>query len=376
MSKSQSLILVVDDNQENLKVVSNLLKGKGYQIALSMNAENAYNVLQTNQVDLILLDVMMPGEDGYSLCRRIKQEAHLAEIPVIFLTALTDTNDLLEGFKAGGVDYITKPFRREELLARVKSHVELSQAKRNILEQAELIQQINRTRDRMYSVISHDIKSPFANISMMISMIADGYLEVDSDDFREIIENLNYSTKETYTLLENLLQWTRTQTGNLETHPETVSVLDLVENSLGFVSMNAEHKEISIEVDVAERIKLHVDPNMIKSVIRNLLSNAIKFTHNGGVIKLTTEQNDEHIALLISDNGVGMNEEQMNNLFKENIFSTTAGTGNEKGSGLGLHLVYDFTRRNGGQIKVQSQPDEGTTFRIEFPCVTAKPTMG
>jgi two-component system sensor histidine kinase/response regulator len=310
------------------------------------------------------------------LCRRIKEEDHLREIPVIFLTALTDTNDLVEGFKAGGVDYITKPFRREELLARVKSHVELSQAKRNILAQAELIQQINRTRDRMYSVISHDIKSPFANISMMISMIADGYLEPDSDDFKEIIENLNYSTKETYTLLENLLQWTRTQTGNLETHPEDVSLLDLVENSMGFVSMNAEHKEISIEVDVDEEIGIHADPNMIKSVIRNLLSNAIKFTHRQGVIKVKAEKNIDHIALLVIDNGVGMSEEQVNNLFKDNIFSTTAGTGNEKGSGLGLHLVYDFTRRNGGRITVQSMPDEGTTFRIEFRNPPAQEAIG
>lgn len=367
MSEVQSLILVVDDNKENLRVVSNLLKGRGYQIALSMNAENAYSVLQSNRVDLILLDVMMPGEDGYTFCRRIKLDEHLREIPVIFLTALTETSDLLEGFTAGGVDYITKPFRREELLARVKSHVELSQAKRNILEQAELIQQINRTRDRMYSVISHDIKSPFANISMMISMIADGYLEPDSDDFREIIENLNYSTKETYTLLENLLQWTRTQTGNLETHPETVSLYDLVENSMGFVSMNAEHKEITIEVTMDKELMVFADPNMIKSVIRNLLANAIKFTRIGGNIQISGSQTDQTVSFSIIDNGVGMSAEQLKNLFKENVFSTTAGTSNEKGSGLGLHLVYDFTRRNRGDIEVKSKEGEGTTFTISLP---------
>jgi len=367
MKEAESIVLVVDDNKENLRVVSSYLKGKGYQIALSLNAENAYSVLQSNRVDLILLDVMMPGEDGYTFCRRIKAEEAMREIPVIFLTARTDTEDLLEGFAAGGVDYITKPFRRDELLARVRNHVDLARAKRDILEQAEIIRQINRTRDRIYSVISHDIKAPFANISMMVSMLAEGYLNPASDDFKEIIENLNYSTRETYTLLENLLQWTRAQTEKIESHPEQCNLAELVEHSLNFIALNATRKQIQIQTDIPADISLYVDKHMLRSVFRNLLSNAIKFTHPGGTVSILAKREKEGISVVVNDTGLGMNGAQLDRLFHANQFQTTAGTQNEKGSGLGLHLVHEFTHRNGGTISVTSEPGKGTQFALHFP---------
>lgn len=367
MSENKRSVLIVDDNKENLKVVSNYLKREGYEIALSLNAENAYSVLENHEIDLVLLDVMMPGEDGYTFCRRIKKEDRFKEIPVIFLTAMSDTENLVEGFKAGGVDYITKPFRKEELLARVKSHVELSKAKKSIIAQANLIQQINMTRDRMYSVISHDIKAPFANISMMISMISEGYLETDSEDFREILANLNYSTKETYALLENLLNWTRSQTGKLECVKEKVSLLDLVESSLSFIRLNAENKNISIDVAIDDNLMLNADPNMMKSVIRNLLSNAVKFTDRNGQIFLTGDRDsDGTVIFTIRDTGVGIPKDRLDTLFSRNIFVSSSGTSNEKGSGLGLHLVRDFSEANNGTVDVISEPDKGTTFILKF----------
>ncbi len=118
-ANNQFSILVVDDNKENLKVVSNFLKNEGYQIALSLSADDAMNILKNNDIDLILLDVMMPGTDGFTMCRLLKEDKELAGIPVVFLTAKTETSDLVEGFSSGGVDYITKPFHKEELIARV-----------------------------------------------------------------------------------------------------------------------------------------------------------------------------------------------------------------------------------------------------------------
>lgn len=366
-SSQDILILVVDDNKNNLQVVSGFLRNAGYNIALSLNAENAMQILKDNNIDLILLDVMMPVEDGYSFCRRLKKEKRLKDIPVIFLTAKDGTDDLLEGFQAGGVDYITKPFRKEELLARVKSHVDLATAKKNIIKQSEIIKKINNTRDKMYSIISHDIKSPFANISMMISMIAEGYLEPDSDDFREIIQNLNYSTKETYALLENLLQWTRTQTGDIECNPEIVDLNELIENAISIISINAQNKNININSNIENNSKVFCDPNMIKSVMINLLSNAIKFTDNGGKIFLTGTKKDDKVEAKVKDTGKGIDKERLDKLFNKNEYFTTAGTNNEKGSGLGLHLVREFISRNGGTISVESELGEGTTFTIQLP---------
>jgi two-component system, sensor histidine kinase and response regulator len=366
MSSTKGLILVVDDNKENLRVVSGFLKGRGYQIALSLNAENAYQILETHHIDLILLDVMMPEEDGYTFCRRINQEGRFKEIPVIFLTALTESEDLVAGFNAGGVDYITKPFRKDELFARVKSHVELAQAKREIIAQAEHIRKINHTRDLMYSIISHDIRSPFASISMMVSMLAEGYLDPGTEEFDEIIQNLNNSTKETYNLLDNLLQWTRTQTGNIESNPELLNLEEIIQNNISLVAKRAELKGITTEATIQSGLSAYADSNMVSGVIRNLLSNSVKFTDEGGSVSIKGATDGDRAMIEVKDSGIGMNQEQLSKLFHKDNFSTTPGTQNEKGSGLGLHLVKDFTERNGGEIIVESEPGKGTTFKLWF----------
>lgn len=367
MTSSESSILVVDDNKDNLRVVSHFLRDEGYRIALSYNTDLAYQILHEQEIDLILLDVVMPVENGYAFCQRIMQEDHLKEIPVIFLTALNDIDHLVEGFKVGGVDYITKPFVREELLARVRNHVDLANAKKNIQRQAEEIRQVNHTRDRMYSVISHDIKSPLANLTMMISMIAEGYLDPQSEEFGEVIHSLSLNTKETYNLLENLLQWTCTQTGRINLQPELVTLQSLVDESLNVVNLQASHKGIFISTEIHGENKVYVDPIMVRSVIRNLLSNAIKYTETGGRIEITGQTETDRVLLQIRDTGTGMTEGQLAALFNEENIQTTPGTRNEKGSGLGLHLVKEFTQRNHGEITATSEPGKGSTFFLYFP---------
>ncbi len=365
--KQDFSILVVDDNKENLKVVSNFLKAEGYQIALSLNADDALSILNNNKIDLILLDVMMPGIDGFTLCRQLKKDGRLKDIPVIFLTAKTETSDLVEGFQSGGVDYITKPFQKEELIARVNNHVALAYAKNEIVEQAEQIRRINRTKDRLYSVIAHDIKSPFANISMLISTLAEGYLDAGSDEYNEILQSINSSTQETYSLLTNLLQWTRSQTGDLEVSPEQITIQELVANTLRFLEPQAEKKEISLEHKLEENLIMFADQNMMRSVLQNLVNNAIKFTRTGGIITIEAAQTDSLVKIKIIDNGIGIPQANMKKLFIDEGQVTTRGTNDEKGSGLGLLLVKEFVQKNGGTISVESKEGEGTTFIVSMP---------
>ncbi len=364
--KQDFSILVVDDNKENLKVVSNFLKAEGYQIALALNADDARNILEENKIDLILLDVMMPGTDGFTLCRQLKEDNRLKEIPVIFLTAKTETSDLVEGFNSGGVDYITKPFQKEELIARVNNHVALANAKNEIMKQAEQIRRINRTKDRLYSVIAHDIKSPFANISMLISTLAEGYIDAGSEEYEEILQSINSSTQETYSLLLNLLQWTRSQTGDLEIVPESISVEELAANTLRFLSPQADKKEIKLERSVPDGLVIEADQNMMKSVLQNLVNNAIKFTRPGGKIKINARESDHKILIDITDNGIGIPKANLKKLFVDEGQVTTRGTNDEKGSGLGLLLVKEFVQRNQGTISVNSEEGKGTTFTLTF----------
>lgn len=365
--KQRSSVLVVDDNKDNLKVVSNFLKKEGYQIALAINAEDAGKILEDTAIDLILLDVMMPGIDGFAFCRQLKKEKRYADLPVIFLTAKTDTSDLVEGFEAGGVDYITKPFQKKELVARVNNHIELAIAKKRIQEQAEEIAKINRTKDRLYSIIAHDIKSPFSNISMLISTLAEGYLEPGSEEYDEILQSINRSTQETYALLENLLQWTRSQTGDLETDPEILNLKELADRAFSFSELNAKNKHIDLQVQMEDTLPVHADRNMMQSVIQNLVGNAIKFTPEGGSVCIKGKQEGEQVIFQVQDTGVGIPEENMKKLFVDRGQLTTRGTNDEKGSGLGLLLVQSFVEQNGGQVDAESKPGKGTTFTLTFP---------
>ena len=363
----QFSILVVDDNKENLKVVSNFLKEIGYQIALSLGARDAMAILQENEIDLILLDIMMPDIDGLTLCKQIKADDRLKDIPVIFLTAKTDTSDLVEGFRAGGVDYITKPFQKEELIVRVRNHIELAYSRKQIIKQSEQILKINKTKDRLYSVIAHDIKSPFANITMLLTTVAEGYLEPGTDEYNEILQSINSSTKETYALLENLLQWTRSQTGDLDCTPEVIPLEDLVSRSIRFLKPNAIKKSIHLEDILDDRLMIKADRNMMQSVFQNLIANAIKFTQEGGSVKVQAKKKQDQVVIRFIDTGVGMSEEMQKKLFVEGQHFSTQGTDSEKGSGLGLLIVQDFIKRNHGTLEIDSQPGKGTTFTVTLP---------
>lgn len=363
----QFSVLVVDDNKENLKVVSNFLKEMGYQIALSLGAKDALKILHENEIDLILLDIMMPEVDGYTLCRELKAIEELKDIPVIFLTAKTETADLVEGFQAGGVDYITKPFQKEELIVRVQTHIELAYSRKRIIEQAEQIIKINKTKERLYSVIAHDIKSPFANITMLLSTVAEGYLEPGTSEYNEILQSINTSTKETYSLLENLLQWTKSQTGDLECLPERLPVKETVDRVMRFLRPNAAKKSIQLVDAIDEEIYMIADRNMIQSVLQNLTANAIKFTPENGSIVIRAIQESDVVKVIVSDTGIGMSEEALDKLFVRGQYFTTHGTNSEKGSGLGLLLVKDFVKRNKGRLEVSSEMGKGTTFTVLMP---------
>ncbi len=353
-------ILVVDDNQPNLKVVSSSLKIEGYNIALALDGTSALKVLDDNKIDLILLDIMMPGIDGFEVCRRIKQNEKLKDIPVIFLTAKNQTEDVVEGFKAGGVDYITKPFNRAELLIRVNNHLELSRSRKKILE-------MNRTRDKLYSIIAHDISSPLSGIAVTISSINSGHLDTSGDDFKQIMLHLDKSTRETLTLLDNLLEWTRVQGGAIRMNPQDTHLYPVVADCLQLLKGNATNKNITIELNVAEDAEAFFDEVTIHTVFRNIISNAIKFTPDNGEIFIDSEDFGDFLAISVKDTGTGMSENKIQKIFEKNEHYTSPGTKSEQGSGLGLFIVKDFVNQNKGEIKVVSTVGQGTTISVYLP---------
>ncbi len=354
------LIYVIDDNPMNLLLTSKILESYGCETQTAESGAIALQLIRQQKPSLILLDINMPNMDGYEVCRRIKAKEEWADIPVIFLTANTQTENLVEGFNVGGVDYITKPFRREELWVRVTTHLELAESRRTILE-------MNRSRDRLYSIIAHDIRSPLSGILQTLEAIDQGYIGLEDNELKEIIKLLKERTKETSTLLNSLLQWTRIQIDSHQLVFKLTDLFVLIQSCVDLLRPNAEQKQITIEVEVEEELKAWCDELSVHTMVRNLLSNAIKFTPRGGKVRICGGKKEQKAVICVADNGIGMSQETQESIFAKDQHYTSTGTENEQGTGLGLMLVKEFVKKNNGNLEVDSELGKGTEFRVYLP---------
>lgn len=354
------LILVIDDNPMNVLLACRTVENFGFRTISAESGALGIASLENEIPSLILMDIMMPEMDGYEACREIKKVDKWKEIPIIFLTANVHTENLLEGFAAGGVDYITKPFKGEELNVRIENHIELAESRSTILE-------MNRSRDKLYSIIAHDVRSPLSGILQTLDAIDQGYINPNSEDFKEIIHQLKNRTKDTSTLLSSLLEWTRAQDPTKTILQKQTNIQLLINNCAHLLEANAQNKGISISISIDDKIEAFCDEVTIHTVFRNLISNAIKFTQNNGTISIEGKQSEDKVSIKVQDSGIGMSTEAIENIFEKNQHFTSTGTANESGTGLGLMLVKDFVRMNKGSIRVESTIGVGTTFTLELP---------
>lgn len=365
-----SKILIVDDVSQNLQVIGTLLKSKGFHVALANNGNKALAIAQSRNPDLILLDIQMPEMDGFKVCELLKNSDETKEIPVIFLTALNNKNDILKGFEAGGVDYITKPFNQQELIARIINHLELRHSKVIIENQNRDLVKSNLDKDKFLSIIAHDLKSPFSGLLGISEVIANHFDELTPEDLKEYTTSLYESLKSQYKFLEELLEWGRYQRGTIQFNPRSFNIIVDISDSIGLLRSNADTKHISVGIDVDEDLLAYYDSNMVYTILRNLVSNAIKFTPTQGLINISAKplNNDNNfIVVSVADSGVGMTEEEMGRLFRIDSVFTKLGTNNEKGTGLGLILCKEFAERHGGTIWVESNPGQGSKFSFTLP---------
>lgn len=364
-NNTQPTILVVDDNAVNIKIVSFALSNNDCNIASATSGKEALELLDKIEVDLVLLDVMMPGMDGFETCKCIKAKKEHEHLPIIFITALTDTTDLVKGFQAGGVDYVTKPFKKEELLSRVRTQLELKRTRDELQEKNARLSELNKLKDKMFSVIGHDLRSPLGSVKLNLEILSYSAASI-GEEFQETIGTLTSTTNEVYNLLENLLGWAKSQSGNLAVIPEKLNLLDVVQSVYLLNKGNFQNKDIQFKQNV-EDLSIHADLNSTKVVLRNLISNAIKFTPDKGTIELSTKRINGHVQIELKDSGVGIPAENIPKLFDSGQYVTTYGTNRESGSGLGLSLCHDYIKKNSGDIWVESEVGAGTSFFFTLP---------
>lgn len=368
INPSEYKILIVDDVMSNVLLLKVLLTNEKFAIATASNGRQALEQVEKENPDLVLLDVMMPDMSGFEVAQHLKSNPNTADIPIIFLTALNSTADIVKGFQVGANDFISKPFNKEELIIRVTHQISLVAAKRLILSKTEELQRTIAGRDKLYSVIAHDLRSPMGSIKMVLNMLI---LNLPSEkigaEMYELLTMANQTTEDVFSLLDNLLKWTKSQIGKSNVVYQDVDLVEVTDGVIEIFSMVASLKKIRIREMKPEKMMVNADIDMLKTVVRNLLSNAIKFSKENSEVLVKMEEVDGMAVVSVQDYGCGISEEGQKKLLHTDTHFSTFGTNNEEGSGLGLLLCKDFVVKNGGKLWFTSKEGEGSIFSFSIP---------
>lgn len=365
MLEKAPVILMVDDHPRNLQVLGAILRKHEYSIAVARSGKDALDFTTTLIPDLILLDVMMPEMDGFEVCHRLKAQPETQDIPIIFVTALDTPQDKLRGFQEGGVDYITKPFHQDEVLARVKAHTTIRMQQKELLEKNRLLEEANQTKNRLFSIIAHDLLGPVSNVTEVLKLLSQGIL--GPDDQLDFTMGALKSSQQTLLLLKNLLFWAKNQRSEIDFHPHLINLHILLHDNISLFEGMAKEKKLRFELHCEQGITCFADENMLTTITRNLLSNAIKYTPEGGWVNITAQTLDQMTEIVVEDNGIGIDREDIDRILDPLVHFSTPGTNYEKGTGLGISLCVDFIRRHGGDLTIESEPGHGSRFVATIP---------
>lgn len=395
-------ILLVDDNENNLLSMEVVLEKDGYAFSRATSGREALRILlKEEDFSLILLDVKMPTMDGYETAELIYQRDKLKDIPIIFITAHDyEEAAIFKGYKAGAVDFVRKPFNPSILRSKVGIFAEIHRKNRLLKQQEEKLQAINddlvqlnqeleqrvreRTmelesvnqelkalnlsKDKFLSVISHDLRNPLTSLLVSSENLTRDAEKLRPDQITMFSRIIYRTSKKILDQLNELVEWAKNQREKTEFKREKIHLADGIKESLDLLQANAIQKEIKLENNIEQGIYVNADSLMLRSILQNLVTNAIKFTpHGGQAIQVTAQPTDKMIEICVQDFGVGMSGTMAKQLFSTPGFSSVMGTGQERGSGLGLMLVKDFIVQHGGTISVESEEGKGTCFRFTMP---------
>lgn len=363
-------VLIVDDKPENLYTLRKSLASLAVEV---MEAESGFKAMElalTNNFCLAIVDVQMPEMDGYELVEFLRSNLETRSLPVIFVSAIfSDEYHHRKGYEAGAVDFMSKPFNPDILLSKVRVFLELYQQRLALQEANEQLTAINASRNKLFSIVAHDLRTPFTPLLAMCHYLAEAPEAISCADIRARGKAAYQAAMAVYDLLENLLQWSRLQRGRIKYTPTSVNLRDRVQSALHPLYNVAAGKNVTLTAALPPALSLWADQNMLDTILRNLVSNALKFTPSGGQVTVTAQPADTPgwVEIAVQDNGVGISPTDQAKLFKLEVHHSTLGTAAETGTGLGLLLCQEMVVQHAGRIWVESEVAVGTAVKFTLP---------
>jgi signal transduction histidine kinase len=358
-------IMVVDDTPANLKLLEGMLQAKGYLVLAFPRGSMALAAAVKSPPDLILLDINMPEMNGFEVCERLKADAALKDIPVIFISALTETEDKVNAFAAGGVDYVSKPFQFEEVTARVETHLRLRR------QQLEL-KALNEMKDHFLGMAAHDLRNPLGVIAgftgLLLCELKPSLTEKQAEFFDIIFTSSNFM----HGLINDLLDVSAIESGHLSLRRQPFDITALIMKSVEINRVFATKKNMPIAISCPEELpEVYADIDRIEQVLNNLLTNAMKYAQPGTDISVRLRQENNEVIISVADQGPGIPEKEQHKLFQAfGKTSVTPVSEEESRTGLGLFIVNKIVEAHGGRIWFISEPGKGMEFFFSLPVMS------
>lgn len=364
---SNKVILVIDDSPLDRKVIAKVLERQDFQVFTAASGEEGIRMIPEVQPDLVLLDIMMEGMDGLETCKKLKEMPECANVAIIFMTGKTDSDTILQAFSEGASDYITKPYRIKEAMARIETHLKV----RSLLQQHQnfikALTQANTEKSKFLGIASHDLKNPLVSINGLAHFLASGKFGNLSSTQAEMASSIYEASEAMLALVNDLFDVALIETGQLSVEIDEVDLHSLVRTSINLYRVTAEKK--GIEIDFVKREipdKVRCDKRQVRRVMDNLLSNAIKFSESGTKITVILESDHNWVFFRVADQGPGIPEDEFDILFESFGKTSVKPTGGESSTGLGLNICKKVMLAHGGDIFAENLPEQGAQFSVQL----------
>ena len=363
---SNSTVMIVDDVPDNLDILVDLLGGE-FNVSVATDGESALQHIAAHPPDIILLDIMMPVMDGFEMCRKLKEDVDLRDIPVIFVSAMDESVNKITGLELGGVDYITKPYDPQEVLARTRTHLVL----RKLFVENEAARRTaiaaGRSKTAFLSAMSNQLRSPLNAILGFTDILRDGDFGEINGKQAEYLERIERDALQLLDLVNNILDTANIDAGDVELYVERFDLGGVIEAVTTSLRPAFRRKRISLEIDGEAYLGDVVgDRKKYLQILSNLLSNAAKFTGEDGDVRIRTERlSNGDVRLTVVDTGIGIRADRLDRLFSE--FTLEGGKQDTAHVGFGLHLAKRLAELHGGRIGVRSEFGVGSEFWVQLP---------